>query len=150
MTTTTSTSSTTTSTRAVTAVGVASCLVAIAGTSFGAHSWTEILIVTAILVACTALVFGKVVPNALRKTSAGGTALGLSIPALLLLVPAFWSGLPLVLGVAGAILGNAGRRAPTGAGKCIAALAIGALAALGYLATYISDAMNGGAGFLFQ
>jgi len=131
-------------------VGLVSCLVAIAGTSFGAHGWTELLVVAAILVACTALVFGKVVPSALGRSSAGGTALALSILALLLLVPAFWSGLPLVLGVAGAILGNAGRRASGGAGKCIAAVAMGALAAVGYLAIYVSDAMNGGAGFLFE
>lgn len=144
------TTSSTTSPRVVTGVGVVSCLVAIAGTSFGAHSWTEILVVAAILAASTALVFGKIVPTALRRSSAGGTALGLSIPALLLLLPAFWTGLPLVLGVAGAILGNAGRRTPTGGGKCIVALALGTLAAVGYLAIYVSDAMNGGSGFLFN
>ena len=50
----------------------------------------------------------------------------------------------------GSCVGNAGRRAPSGAGKCIAATVLGALAAVGYLAIYISDGMNGGAGFLFD
>ena len=92
-----------------------------------------------------------VVPRALRKDSAGGTALGLSIPAVLLLLPAFWSGLPMILGVAGAMVGNAGRNAPSGSGKSITALILGALAVLGYLAIYIGDGLLGGnAGFLFD
>jgi hypothetical protein len=90
------------------------------------------------------------VTRALRKDSAGGTALGLSVPAVLLLVPAFWSGLPLVLGVAGLVVGNAGRGARSGGGKCVAAVALGALACLGYVAIYVSDGLNGGAGFLFD
>ena len=139
-----------TSTGAVAGLGIATFLVASAGTVFGAHDWTEIAVVVGILAVATAFVFGLVVPRALRKESAGGTALGVSIPALVLLVPAFWSGLPFVLGVAGLVVGNAGRRAPSGAGKCIAATVLGALAALGYLAIYISDGMSGGAGFLFD
>lgn len=149
MTTITATPSTTSS-RAVAGAGVASCLAAIAGTAFGAHDWAELLVVAGVLVLTAGLVFGLVVPRALRKDSAGGTALGLSIPALLLLLPAFWSGLPLVLGVAGAMVGNAGRRATTGAGKCIAAVVLGTLAAIGYLAIYVSDGVAGGAGFLFD
>ena len=131
-------------------LGLASALVAAAGTAFGAHDWGEIAVVWSVIAVATLLVFGLVVPRALRKESAGGTALGLSIPALALLLPAFWSGLPLVLGVAGLVVGNAGRRAPSGAGKCIAAVVVGTLAAVGYLAVYIADGMNGGAGFLFS
>ncbi len=134
----------------VAGIGVASALVAAAGTAYGAHTWGELGVVWGAIVLATALVFGLVVPRALRKESAGGTALGLSIPALVLLVPAFWSGLPLVLGVAGFVVGNAGRKAPSGAGKCIAAVVLGALAAVGYLAIYVSDGMSGGAGFLFS
>ena len=92
-------------------IGLASALVAAAGTAFGAHDWSEIAVVWGVIAVATLLVFGLVVPRALRKESAGGTALGLSIPALVLLLPAFWSGLPLVLGVAGLVVGNAGRRA---------------------------------------
>ena len=131
-------------------IGLASALVAAAGTAFGAHDWGEIAVVWSVIAVATLLVFGLVVPRALRKESAGGTALGLSIPALVLLLPAFWSGLPLVLGVAGLVVGNAGRRAHSGAGKCIAAVVVGTLAAVGYLAVYIADGMNGGAGFLFS
>jgi hypothetical protein len=139
-----------TSRGAVAGIGIASALVAAAGTAFGAHDWGEIAVVWGVIAIATALVFGIVVPRALRKESAGGTALALSIPALLLLLPAFWAGLPLVLGVAGLVVGNAGRRAQSGAGKCIAAVVLGALAAVGYVAIYVSDGVNGGAGFLFS
>lgn len=141
---------TVTAPRTVGVVGAAAGLFAAAWTVYGAHNWAEIIVVLGVLALTTALVFGLAVPRALRKESAGGTALGLSIPALLVLLPAFWSGLPLVLGVAGFVVGNAGRRAPSGAGKCIAAVVIGALAAIGYVAIYLFDAMNGGAGFLFD
>lgn len=139
----------TTSHAAVAPIGVAAGLVAVTGTAIGAHDWAELLVVGAVIVAATALIFGLVVPRALRKESAGGTALGLAIPALLLLLPAFWSGLPFVLGVAAVVVGNAGRRAPTGAGKCIAALVMGGLAAVGYVAIYVSDTISTGGGFLF-
>lgn len=87
----------------------------------------------------------------MRRPSAGGTALALSIPGLVLLLPAFWSGLPLVLGVGGMVLGNHGRSAPSGAGKSIAALVLGALTVLGYFAIYIGDGIvSGNAGFLFD
>ena len=134
----------------VAGIGVASALVAAAGTAFGAHDWGEIAVVWGAIAVATVVVFGFVVPRALRKESAGGTALGLAIPALVLLLPAFWSGLPLVLGVAGMVVGSVGRKAPSGGGKCIAAAVLGTLAAVGYLAIYISDGMNGGAGFLFS
>ena len=149
MTTLTQAPSSTTS-RTAAGIGIASCLLATAAAAFGANDWAELLIVVVVLFVTTALVYGLVVPRALRKDSAGGTALGLSIPALVLLLPAFWSGLPLVLGLAGALLGGAGRHAPTGSRKCIAAIALGTLAAIGYLAIYISDGMAGGAGFLFD
>ena len=139
-----------TSRGAVAGIGLATFLVAAAGTAFGANDWGEIIIVLGVIAVASALVFGLVVPRALRKESAGGTALGLAVPALLLLLPAFWSGLPLVLGVAGLVVGNAGRRAPSGAGKCIAAVVLGTLAAVGYIAVYISDGMSNGGGFLFH
>jgi hypothetical protein len=150
MTTTITASRPLTSRGAVTGIGLAAAVVAAAGTAVGAHDWRELLVVVAVIAATTALVFGLVVPRAMARESAGGTALGLAIPALLLLLPAFWSGLPFVLGVAAIVVGNAGRRAPTGAGKCLAGLVLGTLAAIGYVAIYVSDAMNGGAGFLFS
>ena len=54
-------------------------------------------------------------------------------------VPAFWSGLPLVLGVAGALLGYAGRNAASGARLSIAAFVVGLLSSIGYVAIYVID-----------
>ncbi len=137
--------------RSLAPIGVATALAAAAGTTYGAHDWTEIVVTVAVIAVAAGLVFGLVVPRALRKDSAGGTALGLSVPAALLTLPAFWTGLPLVLGVAGIIVGNGGRTARSGAGKCIAALVIGALAILTYLTIYLWDGfVAGNAGFLFD
>lgn len=139
-----------TSSATLPAIGIGSAVIASGFTVYGAHHWGEIGVVVGVIALTAALVFGFVVPRALRRESAGGTSLALSVPAVLLLVPAFWSGLPLVLGVAGFLVGNAGRQAHTGAGKCIAGAVLGALAMVAYVAIYISDAMNGGAGFLFD
>ena len=137
-------------TRPVGATAVVSALVATAFTISGANEWQELLIVLPILAVTTAVVFGVVVPRSLRRPSAGGTALALSIPALVLVLPVFWSAIPFVLGAAGALLGDAGRRASTGAGKSIAALVIGVLAMVAYLIIYVGDLMSGGGGFLFD
>lgn len=131
------------------AIGAVSAAVALTGTFVGANDWSEIGIIAPLVVVVTAAVFGLVVPRALRKESAGGTALALAIPAILLLVPAFWAGIPFVLGAAAAVVGNAGRRAPSGSGRCIAGLVLGVLAMLGYVGIYVSDVLAGGAGFLF-
>lgn len=135
---------------ALPAIGIGSTVIASGFTVYGAHTWSEIGIVVGAIAVTAGLVFGLVVPRALRRESAGGTSLALSVPAVLLLVPAFWSGVPLVLGVAGLLVGNAGRQARAGAGTCIAGAVLGALAVVGYVAIYILDAMNGGAGFLFD
>jgi hypothetical protein len=134
----------------VPAVAATSTLVALGFTALGAHDWSELLVVGAVIVVTAAVVFGLVVPRALRKESAGGTALALAVPAALLVVPAFWSGLPMVLGAAALLVGDHGRRARTGAGTSIAALVLGALAMLAYVAIYVGDATSGGAGFLFD
>jgi hypothetical protein len=139
-----------TDTRSPALFGAVAALVGITLSTLGAHDWTEIAIEVVLIGASSALVFGVVVPRALRKESAGGTALGLSIPAALLVVPAFWSGLPLVLGVAGMVVGNAGRSARTGAGTCIAALVLGALTVIAYAFIYVGDLGSGGLGFLFD
>lgn len=118
---------------------------------YGAHNWLEILISMSMLALATALLLGIVLPRALRKESAGGTALTLSVLAVLVTVPAFWSGLPIVLGVAGMVVGRAGRSAQSGSGKCIAAVVLGALAVASYLAIYVLDALvAGNSGFLFD
>jgi hypothetical protein len=138
-------------TRPITPIALGTALVAAAGTVYGAHDWREIIVVAAVIAVSSAVVFGVVVRRALSRPSAGGTALALSVPAALLLLPAFWSGLPLVLGVAGAVVGDAGRNAREGSGKSIAGLVLGVLAVLGYLAIYIGDGIvAGNAGFLFD
>lgn len=149
------TSSTTLETSAPTdsrpaALAAVSGLVAAGLTTAFAHDWAEVAISVAIIAVVTAVVFGYVVPRALRKESAGGTALGLAIPAALLALPAFWSGLPLVLGVAGLVVGNAGRTASSGAGKCIAAVVLSALAVLAYVSIYVGSGIAGETGFLFD
>jgi hypothetical protein len=115
-----------------------------------AHDWQEIAFSVGLLAVVTAVVFGLVVPRALRKDSAGGTALGLSIPAILLALPAFWSGLPLILGVAGIVVGNHGRFAASGARKSIVAVVLGALAVVSYLAIHVMSAFAGETGFLLD
>lgn len=131
-------------------LGVASGLVAAALVAAFAHDLGEIIISVSLIAVVTAAIFTLVVPRALRKPSAGGTALGLSIPAFVLALPAFWSGLPLVLGVAGLVVGNAGRRADSGAGKCIAAVVLSSLAILAYLAVYVGSGIVGDLGYLFD
>lgn len=141
---------TTTPTVPAAPIGIAVAVVASAFTTLCAHDWGEIGFMVPVILIAAGLVFGIVVPRALRKESAGGTALGLSIPAVLLTLPGFWTGLPLVLGVAGLVVGNAGRNARSGGGKCIAALVLGALAVVGYLAIYVMSFATGETGFLLD
>jgi hypothetical protein len=114
----------------------------VALTVYGAHRLTEVVVVLAIAAVVMAAVYGFVLPRLLRRDNVGGTALALSVVALVLILPAFWSGLPLVLGAAGALLGYAGRNAATGSGKATAGLVIGLLAAIGYYAAYVLDTLN--------
>jgi hypothetical protein len=137
------------STRTVPLAGVGVGLVAATLSTLFAHDSQEALVEIALVAIGTVGVFGYVVPRALRKQSAGGTALTLGILAALLVVPAFWSGLPFVFGVAAVLVGNAGRSARTGSGRCIAGLVLGALAALFYLSIYVSEGIAGNAGFVF-
>ncbi len=127
--------------RAVIPAGLATFLVAAVWSVLGADSTAERLTMVPAIAVATALVFGVLLRKALRKPSAGGTALGLSVPAVLLTLPAFWSGLPLILGVAGAMLGYAGRGAASGSGKSIVACALGLLAAVAYLTIYVVDGL---------
>lgn len=125
--------------RAVLPVAVGSLTIATFWTVMGAHDTGEIVVVLGTCAVVAAVVFGFVLPRALDQESAPGRALTLSVLGLLLVVPAFWSGLPMILGSAGALLGYAGRNAVAGAKGCIAAAAIGALAVVGYLVVYVGD-----------
>lgn len=125
--------------RAIVPVGVGSFAAAAFWTAMGAHDTAELVIVAAVCAVVAAGVFGFVLPRAMRQESAPGRALTLSILGLLFIVPAFWSGLPMVLGAAGALLGYAGRNAGAGAKGSIAALVIGLLTVIGYWAAYVTD-----------
>ena len=124
--------------RAIIPVGVGSFAVAAFWIGMGAHDLGEIVSMVALSAVVAAGVFGFVLPRAMREESAPGRALTLSVLGLVLF-PAFWSGLPIVLGSAGALLGHAGRNATTGAKRSVAALVIGLLAVAAYLATYVGD-----------
>ena len=112
---------------------------AAAFTIWGAHDLRETAVVLAALSITMVGVYGFLLPHKLRQPDAGPTALTLSLIGLAVLLPAFWSGLPLVLGVAGALLGSAGRHADKGRRLSMAAIAIGALASIGYVAIYAFD-----------
>lgn len=123
-------------------VAAALVLVTAGFTAWSAHEVREIVIVMAVVVATVVGVFGFLMPRKLAQQSAGGTALTMSLIGAVLLLPAFWSGLPLVLGVAGAMLGYAGKRARSGAGTAIAAYVIGIVVSIGYFAVYVLDTLH--------
>ena len=60
-------------------IGITTAVVASALTTLFAHDWGEVAFMVPVILVAAGLVFGLVVPRALRKASAGGTALGLSI-----------------------------------------------------------------------
>ncbi len=81
------------------------------------------------LLVATGVVFGAVLPWAMKR-SPEKTGLIVSIIGFLSLA-AFWSGLPIVLGSAGATLGSVGReRAAAKQGMAKAALAVGIVVAV--------------------
>ena len=71
--------------------------------------------------------------------------------AVLATLPAFSSGVPLILGAGAAVLGNSSRTAERRSGMAITGLVLGVIAVLGYLAIYIGDGVIlGNSGFLFD
>jgi hypothetical protein len=100
----------------------------------------EFLVVCVIIAVAAAVVFGLVVPKGLQREAAGVTALALSILGLVTVL-AFWSGLTPILAGGGALLGWAGRDAARGRGTSWAAIVIGAIALVGYLAIYVTNAI---------
>jgi len=89
-----------------------------------------------VLAVIAVAVFGALVPAGLRGIASrpgrwSGWALTTGIVALLATPVSFWSGLPVLLGTAAAVLGVAGRRTGTGGrGLPTAALTVGAFAAV--------------------
>ena len=129
--------------RAVLPAGVGSLVIACVFSIVWANSTDEWIVEVALEVVVAAVVFGVVVPRGLRHDSAGGRALVLGVLAVLL-VPAFWSGLPLILGVGASLLGYAGKRAAEGSGKSTAALVLGLLAVAAYAAIYLGNLIANG------
>ena len=125
--------------RACLPVGIATTAVAISLSMIGAHDNRERLVELAVIAVGAVVLFGVVVPRRLERESAGGLAIVLGVLGVLLVVPAFWSGLPAQLGVAAALLGYAGKRAAKGSGKSIVGLVIGLLAVMAYVAIYVAD-----------
>ncbi len=110
------------------------------GTDGAEHGASEFFAIAGLSAVAVAVVFGVVVPRTLRGTKAAGVGLGLSIAGLVLVV-AFWSGLTPALAVGGMVLGAAARRSGRRTTKGGVAVAIGALALLGWVASYVTDWM---------
>lgn len=129
---------------AVGPVGVAAVVFAVLLSAIGVYAekgeadTTGFLVVCAIITVAAVAVFGFVVPRGLRRESAGGAALVLTILGLLT-VAAFWSGLPPILAAGGMLLGWAGRNASRGRVSCRIALAIGTVALAADVAVAIGD-----------
>lgn len=102
------------------------------------HSTSDYLIVLAIIGVAAAIVFGWVVPRALRKESAGGMAVVLSALGFLT-IAVFWSGLPPVLATGGIVLGLAGWNASSGAWLCRTAAVVGLFVLTADVVIYIQD-----------
>lgn len=126
-------------TSALIAAGLAMYAVLVGNIADPAHAQEQratLPYVIGFAVVFAAIIFGLLAPWALRSTHARRpsiTALVCSVLGLLLLLPAFWSGLPVILGAAGIALGQVGRaRAQTGGTRttALAALVIGAVAGI--------------------
>jgi hypothetical protein len=102
------------------------------------HGVGEYLIVLGIIAVATAVVFGWIVPRALRREEAGTTALVLSILGVAT-IAVFWTGLPPVLAMGGLVLGWAGRAAHRRRVLSYAAAALGAFALVANVVGYVQD-----------
>jgi hypothetical protein len=103
---------------------------------------TEMLVTGALTVVSVAVVFGLVLPRALRSDNPGRTGLVLSVLALLVSVPLFWAGVAPALAVGGILAGRAGSSAPQGRRMAGAAFVIGILAIIGCVGTYAGDLLS--------
>ena len=116
-------------------VAAAAGLLAYAVSSYftwtNAHDTGEIVFSLSLAAVVSLIVFGWFVPTRLA-TGAPRATLGFGIAAALLVVPAFWSGLPLLFGVAGLLLA----RASTGK-RAVAGMVLSGLAVAFYLYLYV-------------
>jgi hypothetical protein len=103
------------------------------------HSAASFFVIAGISAVACAVVFGLVVPRTSERRAAA-VGLGLAVAGLVLVL-AFWSGLTPALAVGGVLLGAAARRHGRNPGLGSAAVAVGALALVGYVAIYVADWM---------
>ena len=98
----------------------------------------EILIICGLIAIAVGVVFGLVVPRTLGKESVGSVALTLSVLGAVSAV-VFWAGVTPALAAGGALLGWSGRDVSKGRNLSMAALVVGLLALLAYVAIVIGD-----------
>ena len=101
-------------------------------------------IVVVVLLVIAAIVFFLIVPRGERSNRPAVPGLACSIIGLLLVLPAFWSGLPIVLGAAGFVLGQAGRgsRRATGGWYALGAIVVGIAAIILNLLALLLDRLT--------
>jgi len=107
--------------------------------STDSNAGAEMIVAAALTLASVGVVFGLVLPRALRSENPGRTGLVLSVIALLVSVPLFWAGIAPVLAVGGILAGRAGVSAPQGRRLAAAAFVVGLLAIIACLGTYAGD-----------
>ena len=103
------------------------------------NAGAQMLVTSALTLAAVAVVFGVVLPRAVRSANPGRPGLVLSVLALLISVPMFWAGVAPALAVGGILAGRAGAGAPRGRRLASAAFVVGILAVIACLATYAGD-----------
>jgi hypothetical protein len=119
------------------AVAVAAALAAWGTFSGDGNDAGEYLVVLAVIGVAAVVVFGWFVPRSFRSGAFGLTGLILASAGLVSVV-IFWSGLPPILGLAGAFLGWVGRERRRD-NLATAALVVGVLALVADLLIYIQD-----------
>jgi len=131
--------------------GLATLVVAIGAAIYGAYGdpnpkvdqENAVPFICAVIAVVAIGIYGALLPAGLRGIGThtarwSGWALALGIVALGSTPVSFWSGLPVLLGTAGAVLGSAGRHAGTAKrGVATAALVVGSFAAVASLVLLI-------------
>lgn len=103
----------------------------------GEHGWGELAVVLGVALVAVVGVMG-LVHRFQDSRKAAGVGIGLAVFGLATVL-IFFMGLTPAFGVGGMLLGAAARRSQVRAGLGSAAIAVGALALLGYIAIYVSD-----------
>jgi hypothetical protein len=126
--------------------GLITLVVAVATAIYGAYGDPHpvksqeqaVPFIAAVVTVAAIAVYGLLLPAGLRGIAArrgawSGWGLALGIVSVLAVPVAFWSGLPVVLGTAAALLGSAGRRAATTGRLATATVVLGTIGAVGCL-----------------